>query len=1203
MKKSGRKFLVIFLAVALISATLYPVQGVAAENADIRQEHAATTEAAGQEMRTALVNDVSQDDGAEPPKEDQVTEDDGNVTPDDGEKDPDPWFDIIWHDTTDPVIESFEFEENGQVLTVDDTLHFTLSAYDADSGIDSTYIYIRGNGNSSVQSVGLEKEEDGNLYTGTFPCSNLKGNYGNQFHISNVVVEDRANNYDNWKTQDEETGKYLYTFTLDYEPNVSVSNFRMETYSSREDGKLAIGDMVTYSADVKCDSDKISYVYSSLYGGYSGRFSEYENLNVSFDEDTGILTGTFTVTEETYPTEWVWDRVSISTDSGEYYSLDPQELEPEAKLSFEVYQEDFDTEPPVIEDITIDKNGQFVEPGDVVKLTVKVKEDHPSRYGYAYIYPQAKCVSDSTYVSLEYDAESSAYVGEVLITEDDYPCEWALTTLYVYDESRNCADLYDFQENFGATLPWYYKVYTKGTYMEETKDVTFKFYGYAKQEDGSYQPDSVIMSQTVKEVGRRLTVAELKEKFGLTFPQPIKGVSAEWKHAYPWWEDEMNGPSIDENTEMCFFGTGERTCYMTAVYDKGCANVSLTYMSKDGEIKTAMIPRFVERGTTYQEVLDALTLPEDADTEEFAGLIKLSYGGDEETQVGDCSYIYAEAQYKDCQVSWNARYIGKDGRETTKTMRKSYLKGTKMSDALAELDAPEEVSGLEFEAWTLTTSAAEEITDTMTSLEVVAVYRGKTTIDASYSFRGENGEVSSDDGMVLMDGEELTDAEIQGGATDAFKDVEHLAGLKLSEWTSIIGVNQPRYKTVSFHAVYKNCVLIFQYPDGEKQYVVLDKGAEYTLPTEHGEYIEIVWEGYQKGECVTVAGDMEFVVQDSKVKDEEQEKPGGAELTEDEIASIKEKIEKAKEGEKIVVDMKKATVVPKEVLEAIKGKPVEISLEMEGYRWTIGGTEVLATNLQDIDLEVKIGTDAIPPSVVSSLAGEKPVTQISLTHNGHFGFRADLTLNLGSENSGGTGSLYYYDSDGKLIYMNSGKIGADGSTSLSFSHASDYVIVIDKAEMPDDDKEDDKNEGSGDNTGDDEDDKNEEPGDNIGGEGDDKNEGPGDDAGDDEDDKNEEPGDNVGGEGDDKNEGPEDDAEDDQDDGTDDNEEDDGPGDDGDDGQEEEDDGPVKDRPKKKGTSVIAVIKKRPYTPTSSSNKTVINTAASSYRKSPKTGE
>ncbi|MCI9173713.1 MAG: hypothetical protein HFH49_02040, partial [Lachnospiraceae bacterium] len=69
------------------------------------------------------------------------------------------------------------------------------------------------------------------------------------------------------------------------------------------------------------------------------------------------------------------------------------------------------------------------------------------------------------------------------------------------------------------------------------------------------------------------------------------------------------------------------------------------------------------------------------------------------------------------------------------------------------------------------------------------------------------------------------------------------------------------------------------------------------------------------------------------------------------------------------------------------------------------------------------------------------------------GLLTGLILNLGSENSGGTGSLYYYDSEGKLKFMNAGQIGADGTTSLSFSHASDYVVVIDRKLQPDEKEE------------------------------------------------------------------------------------------------------------------------------------------------------
>lgn len=237
---------------------------------------------------------------------------------------------------------------------------------------------------------------------------------------------------------------------------------------------------------------------------------------------------------------------------------------------------------------------------------------------------------------------------------------------------------------------------------------------------------------------------------------------------------------------------------------------------------------------------------------------------------------------------------------------------------------------------------------------------------------------------------------------------------------------------------------VLKYPDETCQYVIVDKNTEFTLPTENEFYTDIQWEGFGQGQTVTITEDREFLVSDANRKNGTEEVPEGERLTEEEIAKIKQEIEEADAGASVKVDMKKATVVPKEVLESIKGKSVELVLDMGIYSWSIDGAEVNATDLKDIDLEVTIGTDQIPSALVSSIAEGKPVTQLSLTHNGEFGFRADLTLNLGSENHGSYGNLYYYDSSGKLVFRNAGQIGADGLTTLSFSHASDYVAVVDK---------------------------------------------------------------------------------------------------------------------------------------------------------------
>lgn len=170
-------------------------------------------------------------------------------------------------------------------------------------------------------------------------------------------------------------------------------------------------------------------------------------------------------------------------------------------------------------------------------------------------------------------------------------------------------------------------------------------------------------------------------------------------------------------------------------------------------------------------------------------------------------------------------------------------------------------------------------------------------------------------------------------------------------------------------------------------------------------------------------------------------------LDEEVITQKVEEVQNAEEGTAFVIEMTKedgevATEVPVAVLEAVRGKDVNIVLDMGGYSWTINGQDVLATDLSAINLEVTMDTEAVAPSIVEKLAGGEPARQISLTHNGDFGFKASLTINVGNEHEGEFGNLYYHDSNGKLVFMNAGQVDADGNVSLDFSHASDYVVVV-----------------------------------------------------------------------------------------------------------------------------------------------------------------
>ncbi len=943
------------------------------------------------------------------------------------------------YDIDQPVIESVDFLENGQVLTADDTLHFNISTYDADSGIASVTIHIsckESYGNST--SLSCKKSETGNLYTGTFLCSDLAGK---NYYISTIRVTDRAGNYTEWDVWDN--GEYLYHFSIgNVDGNVSVSNVQMKVNDTDGDGRLSVNDTVTYTADIACKDEEIRSAGMRIHCSANG-YDGYENATVSYDETAGTLTGTYVITDRTYPVTWRLYDIYCYTKSGKSYYFYSHREFPDADLAFDVVQEEYDTEKPVIESITLDKNGQEVKPGDVVTITVKASDAHLSETAYARFVPMVSNVSQDSYVNLKLNEASGEYTGTIAITEDTYPCEWDLTSLTVYDEVGHRTGLSDFCTDFYRTYPWYYRVRTKNTYAENKKNVTFEFYGFARQENGIVYSDSLISSETVENVGRRASLKEL----GVAFPQTIGVTVTEWKFGL--YRGDTKATIVDENTKLLFGDTSDMTVYLTAFYDKVCANVSLEYMTKKGETKIVYLPQFVDKGTTYKEVLGLLKLPEDARSDDFAGL-RLNYSNNEyneDTRVEDTIQIPVKAIYNSNQVACTLRYLDKNGNTVTDLFSKAYPEGTKIREVLSDLKSPEAVNGAEFEKWILPGFAGNEENEIelgSMQLDVTAVYRGKTTVDTLLVYRGADGKMAESRKMILADGENPSDASLEGQATGAFKDAEHYKGLRLSEWKGNITKRQKRYREVRFTANYYNCFITLKDLEDVCEYVVADRGAKYTLPVENEKYKEIVWEGYEKGATVTIRKDMEFTMERAERKGDASVETGGQTLPEEVINEIVKAIQNAGDGETITIDMNGTTVIPQEVLEALQGKDVTIVLNMGTYTWTINGTDVAATNLKDIDLEVRVDADAIPSGLVNSLAGGKPATQLSLTHNGPFGFKAELTLNVGTENSGDTGNLYYYDSTGKLVFVNSGQIAEDGTICLSFSHASDYVIIVEK---------------------------------------------------------------------------------------------------------------------------------------------------------------
>ncbi len=160
--------------------------------------------------------------------------------------------------------------------------------------------------------------------------------------------------------------------------------------------------------------------------------------------------------------------------------------------------------------------------------------------------------------------------------------------------------------------------------------------------------------------------------------------------------------------------------------------------------------------------------------------------------------------------------------------------------------------------------------------------------------------------------------------------------------------------------------------------------------------------------------------------------------------AIVQEVKSANDGDIITVDMNGTTELPKKILETIKGKDVDIVLDMgNGFTWTINGNDVKKT--QSVDMSVSKGAK-IPVRVLNKVTGENSYITISLKHNGSFGFKAVLTVELSKKNKGLFANLYYYNSKTKKTeFIGADKIGSDGKADFGFTHASDYMIVLDKA--------------------------------------------------------------------------------------------------------------------------------------------------------------
>ncbi|MGN0289500.1 MAG: Ig-like domain repeat protein [Lachnospiraceae bacterium] len=165
--------------------------------------------------------------------------------------------------------------------------------------------------------------------------------------------------------------------------------------------------------------------------------------------------------------------------------------------------------------------------------------------------------------------------------------------------------------------------------------------------------------------------------------------------------------------------------------------------------------------------------------------------------------------------------------------------------------------------------------------------------------------------------------------------------------------------------------------------------------------------------------------------------------------AIRQEIKAAENEAVIEVNMNGETLVPQAVLNDLKDRNVLVIFDMgEGISWKINGNS-FSTMAKDVDFAVTVGTkekplNRIPQELTDRLESGQQKLELSLAHNGEFGFETILSFDVGKENTGYFANLFYFnEAAGQLEFIQADQVTEEGTAEFRFTHASEYILVLD----------------------------------------------------------------------------------------------------------------------------------------------------------------
>ncbi|MFR5186423.1 MAG: leucine-rich repeat protein [Agathobacter rectalis] len=281
-------------------------------------------------------------------------------------------------------------------------------------------------------------------------------------------------------------------------------------------------------------------------------------------------------------------------------------------------------------------------------------------------------------------------------------------------------------------------------------------------------------------------------------------------------------------------------------------------------------------------------------------------------------------------------------------------------------------------------------------------------------------------------------------------------GLKFKRWYC------PYFDYMEDDEIYScSCVL---YPEYDRDIIVFDvrfaDGQDEIVDIQKTKYEELseddfpVIEGYENYNW-ELRRDTGAIYYFMDVPDNKPDTPlkvkNSSTLSKDKITAAVDAITKAAEKTNVTVSMDNATVISKEILDAVKGKNLDVTFNSKDSSWTINGKDITSDSVDDANILITRDEENAVDSSISGIIGKRSAEKLTFGNSNEFGFKANVNLAVMNGIANNKAVLIQKNENG-FAYKSSSNVNSENFNITVDNGNEGYVVYGDNGDLNSDSK-------------------------------------------------------------------------------------------------------------------------------------------------------